>query len=690
MLADGGHVRGVRGSAVLNGGIDTLIDQPAAAMTPPTPTPEDGRWWRSLSDLRRTGSGRIGRAVVRHVSVIVVFSLPAVALWWHAWDGHLASTVACSCGDSGQEVWFVAWPAYALAHGLDPFFSGQLYAPYGVNLLPNTSAPLVGVVLAPVTWLAGPVAATNVALTLSPALSAWGCWVACRRFAPWWPAAWVGGLLFGYSPFVVTNLAAGHVMVSLLVVPPLLLVAGYELVVARRGSPIRWGAAIGMLVVAQFLISPEVLALTALVGLAGVVLAAALSPRTVLTGWGQLLPGLATAAVVGIGLLAFPAWFLVDGPRHFVGPPWPGIIIEDNRLFDLWNPGHYAATANGLLRLGGYEGRAGPPSVYLGYGVLILAAGSLVAAWRRRLAWWSASMAVVAFVLSLGILLWTSPGHFSTFWLPWRTLGKLPLLEDVIPQRFSALADLFVAVLVAVGLDAAWRRLSGGTREAGRRWRRPAVAVVLLAVAGLALASVWWTYQVPLTTRSVAVPTWFRTTADTIPAGSVVLTYPFPFPTAGTSGPMVWQAEDGMRFRLAGGYAKAPGPDGQPLSNHPHRPPYGALVALSQPLSGPLPKGTVAQIDQLRAALRRWDVSYVVVTDTGWAPAYASTFFTAVVGRAPRLSHQAWVWDLRTDPAAGGRSTAASNAFQACATSGAAAAGGGRGPACVAAHLSAG
>ena len=54
--------------------------------------------------------------------------------------------------------------------------------PYGANLLSNTSGTLVGVVLGPVTWLWGPVAATNVALTLAPALSAWGCWVAVRPF----------------------------------------------------------------------------------------------------------------------------------------------------------------------------------------------------------------------------------------------------------------------------------------------------------------------------------------------------------------------------------------------------------------------------------------------------------------------------------------------------------------------------
>lgn len=628
-----------------------------------------------------------------------MLSLPAIALWWHAWDGHPASTLACSCGDSGQTVWFVAWPAYAVAHGLDPFFSGQLYAPNGVNLLTNTSAPIVGVLLAPVTWLAGPVAATNVALTLSPALSAWGCWVACRRFVSWRPAAWVGGLLFGYSPFVITNVAVGHVMVSLLVVPPLLLVACYELLVARRGSSVRWGAAIGALVAIQFLISPEVLTMTVLLGGAGAFLLVLLLPRARLTGFGDLGRGLLAVLVVGVALLALPVWLLLYGPRHIVGPPWPGLIIQGNRLFDLWSPGAYGAPANALLQLGGYEGRAGPPSVYLGYGILALAAGSVVVAWRRRLAWWTAIMALVAFVLSLGILVWISPSQVAAgLWLPWQLLGKLPLLDDITPQRFSILTDLFVALLVAVGLDAAWHHLAHRPARCHPAWtgtvrgrRRPlGVGAVLLALSVAALALTWWTYQVPFATSAVAVPAWFQTVGRTVPQGSVVLTYPFPFPTAGTSAPMVWQAEDGMRFRLAGGYVKAPAADGEPLTNHPDRPPYGTLAALSEASAGPLPTGTVTQIVDLRAALRRWDVSYVVVTNTGRDPGYASALFTAVVGRAPGRSHGAWVWNLRTAPVRHGTAAAASAAVHACTAPVTTPAGGGhRLAACVAAHLAA-
>ena len=64
-----------------------------------------------------------------------------------------------------------------LVHGLaglgrlarrQPVLLARVNVPYGANLLSNTSGTLIGLVLSPVTRIWGPVAATNVALTLAP------------------------------------------------------------------------------------------------------------------------------------------------------------------------------------------------------------------------------------------------------------------------------------------------------------------------------------------------------------------------------------------------------------------------------------------------------------------------------------------------------------------------------------------
>lgn len=611
----------------------------------------------------------VARRLATHLAIVAAFALPAVALWWHAWDGHLGSTLTCACGDSGQEVWFVAWPAYALAHGLDPFFSGSLQAPYGVNLLDNAGATPVGIVLAPLTWTAGPIVATNVALTLCPALSAWGCWLASRRLVGWWPAAALAGLLFGYSPFVVANTALGHVSLCLLVVPPLLVVAAWEVLCGSGTNRTRWAAAAGALVGLQFLISSEVLAITLVVGVpaAVVVLLLARPPRR--PRLGVLVRPVSAALAVAVLVTAFPVWFFLAGAQHLHGPLWPGAEIRGNFLSSLWDPGAFRGVATTLTRLGGYEGLRGPPTAYLGPLVLGAFLASVAVAWRRRATVVLALAAVLAGTFSLGAFLYLSPTLTSAAWTPWRLFGSWPLLDDVIPQRFSAITDLCVALVLGLGLDRAHQLL--GSRSAmgsrvppGRRGSRAhaarsgadrgaaapswVAAGAVICVGAVSLGSLWWTYQVPLATESISLPRWFRTVATTVPAGTTVLTYPFSYPSEGVSQPMVWQAVDGMRFRLAGGYVKAPNVRGTPLAGTRQRQPYELLGTLSGGAAGPLPTGvSQAARRSLRAALRRWGVDLVVVTGRGRDPGLAVRVFTSVLGSPAQRQAGAWVWELR-------------------------------------------
>ena len=84
-----------------------------------------------------------------------------------------------------------------------------------MNLPANTSVLAIGVVLAPVTWLFGPVASMNVALTLAPVLSALAMFVLLQRWVSWPPASFVGGLFYGFSPFVLVSLADAHLMLGM-------------------------------------------------------------------------------------------------------------------------------------------------------------------------------------------------------------------------------------------------------------------------------------------------------------------------------------------------------------------------------------------------------------------------------------------------------------------------------------------
>jgi hypothetical protein len=220
-------------------------------------------------------SPREGRAPHRGrvlASAALAYLALALAVWWNVWSSHPTSTTTCGCGDSALFLWFFAWPAHALAHGLDPLYSTAMSHPGGVNLLANTSELALGVVLAPVTWLFGPVASMNVALTLAPALSALAMFVLARRWVAWSPAAFAAGLLYGFSPLVLVSLSDAHLMLGWAAVPPLVVACIDELLFGRRRGPVAVGIVLGLLFVVQFFVGTEILLLLGIAGAAAAVL----------------------------------------------------------------------------------------------------------------------------------------------------------------------------------------------------------------------------------------------------------------------------------------------------------------------------------------------------------------------------------------------------------------------------------
>ena len=182
-------------------------------------------------------------------------------LWVHAWAEGATTHTLCGCGDPALFLWFFQWPATALAHGQNPFFSTALFHPHGINLLAQTSVTGLSVPLVPVTWIWGPVASLNVASTITPALTAFTAFVVIRRWVSWTPAAFVGGLLYGFSPFVLSSLEFAHLMTAALMLLPLILAVLDEILVRQRHSPLWAGVLLAVLLFAQFFLSSELLAI---------------------------------------------------------------------------------------------------------------------------------------------------------------------------------------------------------------------------------------------------------------------------------------------------------------------------------------------------------------------------------------------------------------------------------------------
>jgi hypothetical protein len=587
------------------------------------------------------------------------YLVPSVLLWWNVWSGHPTSTTTCGCGDSSLFTWFLAWPAYAIAHGLNPLYSTAMFHPTGVNLLANTSEVALGVVLAPVTWIFGPIATLNVALTLSPFLSALAMFVLLRRWVSWQPAAFIGGLLYGFSPVILVNLVDAHLMVAMAVVPPLLVACLDELFIRQRRRPVTVGILLGLLVVLQFFLGTEMLAILLIAGTAGIVLvvvyAAWRHPAELRRRARHALTGLGAGALVVVVLLAYPLWFALDGPAHLSGLVWPtlapglfGIGFPD--LIRLNSTGSETLQAH---RFGGYQGVALHQGDYLGLGVIVVVVLGVLL-WRRdRRLWLFGGLGAIAVALSLSL----APG-VNHFWVPWRLLRHIPVIKNILPDRFMAVTLLCVSVMLGVIVDrvhrsgSTWVTVSSPGGEPSRAgpvlpWRHllPSTAAVIVALVALVPIAGAFAGNIPLTAQPVVLPTWFRTVAPHLPSRQVVLTYPGTF--GGFQSSLTWQAVDRMSFSLIEGG----GPGGAAQRAGAERPGAEALAGAAFNLD-PSTAFTAATIQAVRQALVSWGVTMVVIPDQpelpiyeqGFHTAYAVDLITAALGVGPRYQAQAWTW----------------------------------------------
>ena len=643
----------------------------------PAPVPTATASTGTAASGREPGAERAGMVMPLRLSVAgSLYLVLSVAMWWHVWTRGPSAVMTCDCTDAGRTVWYLEWSAFALSHGHGLFYSGWLFHPVGLNLLTDTSVPFLGVVLSPVTLAFGPVTAMNVASTLVPVLTALSMYWLLQRWVRWQPAAFVGGLAYGFSAAVVVQLAFGWLNLAFLALVPLMVACLDELLIRQRRRPVLIGVALAVLVAVEFLVSTEAVLILAVSGVAAVALltgyAALRHPDELVRRWRHALIGLGSALAASAVLLAYPVWFFVAGPAHLDGMVWstnvPGNL--GNTVTNLWSQvGQWGPVSSRFLAgetslLGGYRGPALPAASYLGPGLLaVIVVGALVWISDRRL-WFFGSLGVVTIVISLR----AGGGQ----WGPWALVDHLPLFDNVVQSRLDAVFGLCAAVMLAIVVDRTRSSVLGRTRSseptgegsseptdtvpsgnapiapAGRsraaRWGSAAVALVVAAVAIVPIVDTLGP-NLPLHTQPVTVPRWFLTAGEHLTPHQVVLTYPFT--SADSQSSLPWQAIGGMHFTMAGGG----GPSGTAARAGAARAGFLVLDEASVPL-GPPPVLSGIHLDAVRNALRRWGVTMVVVpVDTGLTAfqqgrgtRYGVQLFTAVLGRAPVSQDGAWVW----------------------------------------------
>ena len=616
---------------------------------------------------------RAGTLLGRHQTLALAglyYLLAALAVTLWLWRDPASSIVAGNPNDADQMAWFFRYDATAVAHfHLPALMTSAMNAPRGVNVMWNTFMLLPGVVLAPVTLMAGPQTSMTIVMTAGFAGSALAMFAVLRRWDIRVPAAAIGGLVYGFSP-AMTHSALGHYDLQFMVFPPLIVDVVLRLITGRVSAR-RGGAWLGLLVTAQLFVNEEILFDAALAG-APLLLVLLLRrpplgglPRPFLAARAKTVAaGLGIGCAITLVIAGYPLWVQFFGPLPQHGSPFTtdffkndisGLVVP-SLLMLIHTTGTAATAAN-------YQGQLPEYLAYLGWPLLIVLVVATVRFWRRPVIRALAVTWLVTEVLSLGGTLLVSGHEHGGIKLPWYWLQGLPLLDSVLPDRFSLIADGAAAALLAFAADAAvplfamlalrrFPRLAAGRRPAAVVLGG-AVLVVLPLVPG----------PLPAARVTPLPPGWTTVFADLrLPASAHVLVVPIPMSTF--TEPLRWQADSGEPGSLIGGYFMGPAWNGRVFIDGDGTPPAGMYLeqlwkasaaalpsaltseapANSAPSSGPyVPVKPVSEA-QMRAQLASWKAAVVVAVTT--PDSALVQYLTVLLGRPAVAAGDVIAWRL--------------------------------------------
>jgi hypothetical protein len=469
-----------------------------------------------------TSAKPVAHSVLRHLALLVVYLAAGITVTWPR-ATYLPRHLLPETRDVSGYVWDLWWTAHQVVHLGNPWFTGHMAAPVGIQLGFDTTMPLAGLIMTPITLAFGPSASFTLLTIVLPGLL---CYVMYRAARLWLqpPGAIAAGALFGLSSMLAwqdwyhLNIALGSLFL------PMTLEAAIRL---RRRPGRRQGVILGAVLGASVLINQESAVMALLLA------AAALLPWLAGRRSGARRPALSAlaAGAVAAVVVASPQLIAMIQQAASGGASVSAHVLAHTGksygvgLIDLFAPSQQVAHygLNGLaVAAAQADGRIGEGMPIFGAVLTVLALCGLAVSWRRRSAWLLAAFWVACAWLSLGAVLWigrTPRVPFESHWngervsliMPYTWFMRIPWLSDLREaDRFALLGLVAAALLAGAAVD----------------WLRRHAWPAIIVVAALAVFEAGWSGSQTIGVMPTSLPALDRPIAADH-SGSIVVDAPY-------------------------------------------------------------------------------------------------------------------------------------------------------------------
>nr|HID13245.1 hypothetical protein [Anaerolineae bacterium] len=470
--------------------------------------------------------------LLRHLAVLGLYLALTVLMTWPV-AVRLDSHIAGFPGDNYVYTWTLWLFRYSILAGRNPFFTTLIFYPQGVSMVLHSPILTKSIPAFFLQSFLSPVAAYNLVFMGAVTLTAYGTWLLLRYLVHDDRAAFLGGIIFAFSPVYVAHASAGHMnYIGTEYIPFFLLFF------LRAFDQHRWhdAALAGMFLSLVSLSNWAYLLFLFLFLLLHFAINLAMH-RCAYLRWPVLRQHLVLSVVfcLLIAPFAIPLWEASTSGDYDETRYIGGAALNVSDLFGFIVPSIYHPIFGNLVQpiTSRFTGNPAENTIFLGFSVLSLAVyGAKRSGWRKARFWTLTALVFGVFSLGPGLHVL---GYYRFPWLSWMRMGTVaqrlgvpmkpewvqmfneaPMIPlpaavfQLLPlfRSFRGASRLVVIVMLALAVLAAHGAASLLGQLRGRRWlclSAPLVCSILLC--GLVLFEFC---VVPFPTTPAVVPEFYQ------------------------------------------------------------------------------------------------------------------------------------------------------------------------------------